>query len=185
MNELAVAIVGVVGILLGTILGWILNNLTHSGRIYCSNAKFEFTSESNTIIINKVENTSDKRRKEISGQVCSCTLKFNIINLATYDKVIREIGLNVDKRKIKNISVWVEKDGHYSSCTNNSINLNSKEYKNCEIIIPIEVIESLKHKDNKIKLTYLNKRNRRKKIFIGKIVLLRELDAYKKNFNKV
>lgn len=166
--------VGVIGTISGAILGWWLNQLSRDGKIYINNISIRFNSESD------MHRIIGQSKEVIPGKVLTLTIKFNIISMAEYDKIIREVGLRINKKKVDIVCFFYKygEDEYLKKGINNSLLLKSKQYAECEITISRECIEALKKEKNKIQLTYINESNRKEKRFMCNNKLKEELKRY-------
>ncbi len=139
-SEIQIALLGILGTLGGTVLGWFLNNLSQHGKlnIFISSwkDKFEYNETGCTTLSSSIEQTEDY----------SYNVSFDLYNSSGETKIMRNIEIlpvNIPPKSIMHIELhnWLSKsDGTLDNIWNTT----------------------------HIYLKYINEKNRKKKILIRK-----------------
>lgn len=171
-SEIQIALLGILGTLGGTVLGWVLNNLSQHGKlnIFISSwkDKFEYNETGCMTLSSSIEQTEDY----------SYNVSFDLYNSSGETKIMRNIEIIFSNGK-EELYCSIPKD--------DSTKRISSPYIHYEDILPINIPpKSIMHielhnwlsksdgtLDNiwnttHIYLKYINEKNRKKKILIRK-----------------
>lgn len=171
--------------LIGVLMGWLLNYFSQCGRIIISNYKCTFNATHDLLKIKVSAKNSDREEVNEPGYVYSCTLYIELVNLADYDKFLRDIRLKIGRIELNPKIYEYDSQGYSQDTINNSLLLKPKEYKKCELHIPIEDILNIKNELYKVKIIYKQGGYTRRSKNVCKYNFINELDTYCKVNNKI
>ncbi|MBD5481471.1 MAG: hypothetical protein HDR15_02895 [Lachnospiraceae bacterium] len=171
-SEMQIALLGILGTLGGTILGWILNNLSQHGKlnIFISawEDKFQFNNMGSMTLSSSIEQTQDYLYR----------VSFDLYNSSRETKIMRNIEIifsNGKEELYRNIPKD-ESTKRMSSafvCYDDILPINIPPKSIIHIELQNWISESdgsLKHIWNttRVYLRYINEKNRKKKVLIKK-----------------
>lgn len=171
-SEIQIALLGILGTLGGTVLGWILNNLSQHGKlnIFISawEDKFQYNNMGRTTLSSSIDQTQDYLYRVL----------FDLYNSSRETKIMRNIEIIFSNGK-EELYCSIPKD--------ESTNQMSGPFIHYDNILPINIPpksiihielqnwlsksdDSLRHIWNttRVYLKYTNEKNRKKKILIKK-----------------
>ncbi len=171
-SEMQIALLGILGTLGGTILGWILNNLSQHGKlnIFISTweDKFQYNNMGRMTLSSNIDQTQDYLYR----------VSFDLYNSSRETKIMRNIEIVFSNGK-KELYCSIPKDEatkrmsspfiHYDNVL--PINIPPKSIIHIELQNWLsDSDDSLKHiwSTTRVYLRYINEKNRKKKVLIKK-----------------
>ena len=123
-NEVAVAAIGVIGTLLGTILGWVLNSISQMGRLSFYVSRWEHEVKSNVRGVMLQCSTKD------SAENYHYELEFDVYNSSNETKIMRDVRLSF---RSKGIALFEDKPYDGSTVSTDG------RYRHYEVVSPINI----------------------------------------------
>lgn len=171
-SEIQIALLGILGTLGGTILGWFLNNLSQYGKlnIFISSwkDKFEYNETGCMILSTSIDQTEDY----------SYSISLDLYNSSGETKIMRNIEIIFSNGK-EELYCSIPKDDATKRIGSAFINYDDIMPINIppKSIIHIKLLNWLSESDDTLKyiwdtthiyLRYINEKNRKKKVLIKK-----------------
>lgn len=123
-NEVAVAAIGVIGTLLGTILGWVLNSISQLGKLSFYVSRWEHEVKSNVRGVMLQCSTKD------SAENYHYELEFDVYNSSNETKIMRDVRLSF---RCKEATLFEDRPYDESTVSTDG------RYRHYEVVSPINI----------------------------------------------
>jgi hypothetical protein len=123
-NEIAVAAIGVIGTLLGTVLGWVLNSISQMGKLSFYVSRWEHEVKSN------VRGVMMRCSTKESAEYYHYELEFDVYNSSNETRIMRDVRLSFRSNK-----ATLFEDRPYDGSTESM----DGRYSHYEVVSPINI----------------------------------------------
>ena len=171
--ELVAAAIGVIGTLLGTVLGWVLSNISKRGKLHFYVSKWSDSFQQNDNYGGMKDSTNIEETEYYSYQ-----LSLDIYNSSTEPRIMRDIRIVFNNRK-KDIEFSIPEDDKTKRTHGGMWFYDCLEPLTipAKSVLQLELHNGKSKKENKglyiwetkkIFLKYRNNKNRQKKVLLNK-----------------